>query len=104
MGDAYAGNRFNYIRLSSASGATAAVCGKGGFIHTFTLIPLSSGGAASTLFDGDATLIVTPAFAGGNETKPYTLTLDIASESTEGFNITCGASVAILISGHFPNA
>jgi hypothetical protein len=99
MADAYLGNKFNY-KAVAAGQTTAQICGQGGFLHTLTVIPASSGAAASTLFDGTTAIVVTPTFAGGAETKPYTLTLDIVAESTKGFNITTGASCSVVVSGY----
>jgi hypothetical protein len=71
---AYQGNRFNY-KAVAAGQTTSQICGKGGYLDTFTVIPASSGAAAAALLDGSTTIFTTPAFTGGAETKPYTLHL-----------------------------
>lgn len=93
---------FNY-KVIAASQTTSAVIGEGGFIHTYTVMPLSSGAGTTALLDGSTTVFTTPVFAGGAETKPYTLTLDIVAETTAGFSITTGASVSVLVSGRIPD-
>jgi hypothetical protein len=91
--------KFNY-KAVAASQSTAQLCGEGGFLHSITVVPASSTPQAITLFDGTTGLFTIPIGA-GEGTKPYTLTLDIFAESTKGFNITTGASVAVICSGNF---
>ena len=98
MGRRFFGERFNYKAVAAAQ-TTAQICGEGGFLHTLTVVPASSGASTVTLYDGTTALFVTPAFAGGAETKPYTLHLDIIATSTKGFNVTTGASVSVIVSG-----
>jgi hypothetical protein len=93
--------RFNY-KTVAASQTTAQIVGPGGFIHTYTVMPASSGAGTTSLIDGSTTVFTTPTFAGGAETKPYTLTLNITAESTDGFKVTTGASVSVLLSGRVP--
>lgn len=97
---AYKGNMFNY-KVVAAGQTTAQICGPGGYIDTYTVIPASSGAVTTALIDGSTTLFTTPTFAGGAETKPYTLSLGIFSESSQGFKITTGASVSVIVSGNF---
>jgi hypothetical protein len=94
------GSRFNY-KVVAAGQTTSQICNAGGFIHTYTVIPASSGAGTSALLDGSTTIFTTPTFVGGAETKPYTLTLNIQSESTSGFKITTGASVSVIVSGNY---
>jgi hypothetical protein len=93
--------QFNYKAIAAGQ-TTSQVCGEGGFLHSLTVIPASSGAGTVTLFDGTTAIMVTPAFTGGAETKPYTLHLDIIAESTKGFNVTTGASVSVIVSGNYP--
>jgi hypothetical protein len=99
MGDAYQGNKFNYKSVAAGQ-TTSQICGQGGYLDTYTVVPASSGAAATSLLDGSTTIFTTPAFTGGAETKPYTLHLHIFAESTSGFKVTTGASVAVLVSGN----
>jgi hypothetical protein len=98
--NAYLGNKFNY-KAVAAGQTTSQICGQGGYIDTFTVIPASSGAAAASLLDGSTTVFTTPSFAGGAETKPYTLHLKMFAESTGGFKVTTGASVSVLVSGNY---
>jgi hypothetical protein len=99
MADAYLGNKFNY-KVVAAGQTTSQICGQGGFINTFTVVPASSGAATAALLDGSTTLFTTPTFVGGAETKPYTLHLNISAESSGGFKVTTGASVSVIVSGY----
>jgi hypothetical protein len=94
------GTRFNYKSVAAGQ-TTSQICRPGGFINTYTVMPLSSGAGTTALLDGSTTVFTTPTFVGGAETKPYTLTLNIQSESTEGFKITTGASVSVIVSGNY---
>jgi hypothetical protein len=93
------GNRFNY-KTVAASQTTASICLAGGFLNTLTVVPASSGAGTVTLLDGSTTLIVTPAFAGGAETKPYSLHINAIADTE--FKITTGASVSVIVSGYRP--
>lgn len=96
---AYKGQWFNY-KVVAASQTTSQVGGPGCYLDSYTVVPASSGAGTTALLDGSTTLFTTPTFAGGAETKPYTLHLGIYSESTAGFKITTGASVSVLVSGN----
>ena len=93
------GTRFNY-KLVAAGQTTAQICGEGGFIHTYTVIPASSGAGVTTLIDGSTTLLTTPTFVGGAPIpQPTQYVLDIIADSTAGFKVTTGASVSVLVTG-----
>lgn len=97
---AFPGNKFNY-KIVAAAQTTAQICGEGGFIGSYTVIPASSGGGTTALLDGSTTIMTTPVHTGIAGSRPYTLVLNIFSEATEGFKITTGASVSVLVSGNF---
>jgi hypothetical protein len=94
------GNNFNYKVIPSGS-TTATVCGEGGFISTYTVVPLSSAATTTTLFDGTTAVFITPVHTGIAGSRPYTLQLNIFSESTAGFKVSTGSSVSVVISGNF---
>jgi hypothetical protein len=97
MGKFREGNRFNY-KTVAASQTTASICLAGGFLNTLTVVPASSGAGAVSLLDGSTTLFTTPSFAGGAETKPYTLHINAIADTE--FKVTTGASVAVIVSGY----
>lgn len=96
---AYAGNCFNY-KTVAASQTTAQICGEGGYIMRVTVAPGSSAVGAWSLLDGSTTIYTAPALAGG-DSKPYFVDFGIYSESSGGFKITTGASVAVVVCGNF---
>lgn len=95
------GKKFNY-KTVAASQTTAQICGEGGYIARITVAPGSSAVGAWSLLDGSTTIYAAPALAGG-DSKPYSLEFGIFSESTGGFKVTTGASVAVVVSGNHPN-
>ena len=97
-------NDYGQYKTVAASQTTAQISregsGNGDVLHTLTVFAPSSTPGAITLFDGSNTIGTIPAGA-GDGTKPYTLLLDITSNTSKGFNITTGASVSVLAVGRF---
>lgn len=93
------GNNFNY-KVVAASQTTAQICGQGGYLQRVSVAPGSSAVGAWSLLDGSTTIFTAPALAGG-DSKPYHVEFGIYAESSAGFKITTGASVAVVVSGNF---
>jgi hypothetical protein len=94
-----------YVQVA-ASQTTAQVSRSGDatagrdYLHHLIVVRPSSTPGAVTVFDGGTTLIAIPAGA-GDGTLPYTLPIGVTCRSTKGFNITTGASVAVVAVGRF---
>ena len=95
---AFKGNRFNY-KTVAASQTTAQICGEGGYLARVAVAPGSSAVGAWSLLDGSTTIYTAPALAGG-DSKPYFVDFGSYAESSGGFKITTGASVAVIVSGN----
>ena len=65
-----------------------------------TVIPGSSGTGTVQLLDGSTAVFTIPAVA-HLDAKPYTLILGITNQSTLGFKVITGASVAVVVAGQF---
>jgi hypothetical protein len=91
--------RTDYKQIAAASTwslSTAAV------LNTITIIPATTGATTFVLSDGSTAILSIPAAAHAVSAAPYTLNLGgIRSQSTLGFKIVTGASVACLVSGGF---
>lgn len=94
-----------YVRVE-ASQTTAQISrsndGTAGrdYLHHLIVFPGSSAVGAISIYDGATTIGVIPALAGG-DSKPYTLPIGLTCVTTKGFNITTGASVAVVAVGRF---
>jgi hypothetical protein len=91
--------RTDYKAIAAASSwslSTAAV------LHTLTVIPNTTAAATVVLSDGTTAILSIPAAVHAVSAAPYTLNLGgIRSETTVGFKIVTGASVACIVSGGF---
>jgi hypothetical protein len=94
-----------YVQVA-ASQTTAQISRSGDgtagrdYLHHLIVVRPSSTPGAVTVFDGATTLLTIPAGA-GDGTLPYTLPIGVTSQTTKGFNITTGASVAVVAVGRF---
>ena len=91
--------RTDYKSIAAASTwslSTAAV------LNTLTVIPNTTGAAIVVISDGSTAILSIPAAAHAASAAPYTLNLGgIRAQSTLGFKVVTGTSVACVISGGF---
>jgi hypothetical protein len=69
------------------------------YIDRITVIPVSTGGTTIVLSDGTTAIMSIPAAAHAVDPHPYTVHLGIRSESTLGFEVVAGASIAAIVAG-----
>ena len=70
------------------------------YIDRITVVPGSSGTGTVQLLDGSTAVFTIPA-VGHLDAKPYTLHLGITNQSSLGFKVITGASVAVVVAGQF---
>jgi hypothetical protein len=91
--------RTDYKSIAAASTWSLSTVG---IIDTLTVIPNTTGAATVVLSDGTTAILSIPAAAHAVSAAPYTLNLGgIRSETTVGFTIVTGGSVAVVVKGAF---
>lgn len=90
---------------STTQVSTISDAAVGDYLHQLIVVPASSAAGVVTVFDGATAVLSIPAVAGsgtGTVTPPpYTLKCGMAAVTTQGWNITCGASVHAIAVGRF---
>ena len=93
-----------YVTVA-ASQTTAALGGKGSYLESVTIVPVSSAAQPVTVLDGTVSILTIPTAAFVPQPLPVTVHLGIRSASTSegGFAITTGTSASVIAVGKFAN-
>ncbi len=94
-------SRTEYFALAAGS---TTILSTAATLTKLVVVPNTTGAGAVTLSDGTTAILTIPAAAHAIDPHPYSVDLNITNESTAGFKLVLGASVAALVAGSFSGA